>query len=194
VPFMPNEAERLTRERWRDVNDFAEELKAIWQNAPVTIDGPVTINNSTGGSSMIINQGDVGDTAITINSNPIPSIEPGNIVTTITNSSVTNIYGDGTTEHFDDPPNQPALPTPGDGDPVGGGGGGGFPGRVVSGSGNTYQVDVYQTSLAASPVLRTVTQLDILAGESIAPGTWVVVGTLGAGFFMQSPVWGSDLP
>jgi hypothetical protein len=192
--FMRDQASRLIRERWGDVNEFAEEMYAIWTaDKGVTFDGPVTINNSTGGSSVIINQGSIGDTTITINNNPgpRPSPIPGN-TTNITNSYVTNIYGDGTIEQFPTPPPAPAIPTPGSGTNPGGGGGG-FPGKVLSGSGTSYQVAVYEAGLSSAPITRTVTQLSILATESIPANTWTLVGKVGTSYFMQVPVWLSDL-
>lgn len=190
---MRDQAPRLIRERWADVNEFAEEMFAIWtSDKGVTMDGPVTINNSTGGSSLTINQGDIGETTITINNNPTPG-GPGD-TTVINNTYITNIYGDGGIEGFPDPPPGPEAPQPGTGQPAGGGGGGGggFPGVVVSGSGDTYQVAVRLTSLTSTPVTKTVKQLSIDASETIPAGTAVVVNLVGADYFMQVPVWADD--
>ncbi len=191
VGFMRDQAPRLLRERWSDTNDLAEEIYAIWTSEkPVQFDSPITINNSTGGSAVTINQGSVSGPSITINSSPVPGVQipdfpPSSL--NVTSSYVTNFYGDGSAEGFPEPPVRP--PEPGGGQPVGGGGGGGFPGRVLSGGGSTYEVAVYEAGLLSSPVTRSVRQLQISGSASIPAGTWALVGKAGTTYFMQVAVW-----
>ncbi len=65
-----------------------------------------------------------------------------------------------------------------------------FPGKVVSGSGATYSVDIYQNGLSQTATRVTVTQLQIDASETIPADTWATVTRQSDGsYFMQVPVW-----
>jgi hypothetical protein len=207
VGFMRDQAPRLLREKWPDAVTLAEEIFAIWTSEkPVKIDGPLEVTNDTGKPSITINQGDAGDVAITINNNPVPvPPDPGlpDNVNIVENTYITNIYGDGTTEGFPEPPVPPPgpeVPQPGTGENpiVAEGGGGGFPGKVISQtSGAVYSVAVYEQGLSESPTTREVTQLQIHEDATIPADTWTIVGTVGTGAnvsrFMQVPVWLEDL-
>lgn len=192
--FMRDQAPRLIREKWADPNELAEEIYAIWtSDKGVTLDGPVTINNTTGGSSLTINQGSVGDTAIEINNNPadIDLGDVGDVV--IEDNSTTIIDGGGGVEFFDDPPDEPEEPQEGEGESQGGGGGG-TPGKVISGSGQTYQVTLYPSGPAgAAGQTVSVTQLDIASDAAIPEDTWTIVTQSGGSYYMQVPVWLEDL-
>lgn len=68
-------------------------------------------------------------------------------------------------------------------------GGGGIPGEIISGSGNTYQVDIYRNGLSGSATRVSVRQLQIGSGETIPAGTWTMVSQLADGYYMQVNVW-----
>jgi hypothetical protein len=64
------------------------------------------------------------------------------------------------------------------------------PGQISSGSGNTYNVNLFENgSTSASTRTVSVKQLQISGSETIPSGTWVVVYQVGSEFFMQTPVW-----
>lgn len=176
--FLKDAVVRLMREKWKDANELAEEITAIFNSEePMTFDGPITINNNTDGPAITINNGSTGDT-ISINNHPIPPPQfPGyppvnipDIGGTITNVTINN-QGQSS--------NQTVVS----------GGGGGFPGQIISGSGNTYSVAVYESSLSGSPITRSVRQLQIDPSATIPPDSWVMVGKVGPDYFMQFPVW-----
>jgi hypothetical protein len=176
---------RLLRERWNDATELAEEIYAILNNdEPLQIDGPVTINNNTSGPGITINNGGPGNTGgIQINRQPDPGINFPDLppVPPTTAPVVTIIYNGGNVTSGPDPNGQ---------QPVGGGGGGGcFPGKILSGSGDTYSVAVYESGLAGEPKTRVVKQLQIDPAETIQENTWVMVGKVGNSFFMMVPVW-----
>lgn len=194
--FLEKQAQRLQRESWSDINELAQEIYAIFHSdGQIEFDSPIVINNTTGAAPITINHGGTGDETIVINREvpanpPVPGFpDPDDIGSG--DQYVTIVYADGTIEKFDDPPPEPEKPQRGEGEEDSGGGGG-FPGEVVSGSGDTYQVDVYEGGLDAAPVTRTVTQLEIHPDEQIPAGTWALVGKLGDEYFMQVPVWAED--
>lgn len=205
--FMKDQAPRLTRERWADVNELAEEIYAIWMSeVPVKFDSPIVINNETRGPAMTINQGGTSDQTIIINRNPgpgdplppgYPPGSPGGGDTIFIDNSVTIINYDGVPEPHPDPPPPPEDPQPGTGDTINLGGGG-FPGKVISKvSGAIYDVAVYESGLSQSPTTRRVTQLQIHEDATIPADTWTIVGQAGSGAnlsrFMSVPVWLEDL-
>lgn len=191
--FLKKQAQRLRRESWEDINEFAEEMYAIFHSDDsIEFDSPVTITNNTGGSALTINQGDVGDTTITVNNYPGPAAPnppgfPPAQPDVITNYYITNIYGDGTIEGFPNPPLVP--PDPGTGQPVGGGGGGGFPCVVVSGSGTTYSCNVYTTGLAGTPILTSVRFLGLSPSATLPAGTESIANLVGAAYFSYVASW-----
>jgi hypothetical protein len=188
VGLFKKQSIRLLREDWTGASELAEEIYAILNNdEPLEIDGPVTINNTTGRPPLTINQyGGDGD-IVTINNRDEPPAEipgvppfdpgsPGDFTITIINQFggvETGTSGDGT-------PPSPRPETQG---------GGGFPGQVVSGDGSTYLVAVYENGLGQPPAQRSVRQLAIAEGASIPAGTWALVGKAGEGYFMQVATW-----
>ena len=65
-----------------------------------------------------------------------------------------------------------------------------FAGEIVSGSGDTYTVNVYENGLSSGAVTRSVRQLQIDSGDTIPAGTWAMIGKGKDGsYFMQVPVW-----
>lgn len=194
--ILGDQAMRLLRESWASPNELAEELFAMFtSDRPVTIDSPLIINNtSADGPPITINQGGSNDQTIVINRDSpdppdVPDF-PDFDFPTPGNTYITVIYADGTVDNpADDPP--PNQPPDDDEQPEGGGG---FPGQVISGSDNDYTVEVYESGLTLAPVSRQVRQLSIASGEVIDPGTWGLIGRVGAEYFMQLPVWGDDAP
>jgi hypothetical protein len=190
VGFMRKASQRLRREGWEDLQEAMDEVWSVFQSdEPFTVDGQLIVNNNTPDAGIVINNTGDTNTAITINNYPTDGgpdapLDPGD-------TFITNIYIDGTIEGFPNPPPQPEPTQPGTGETVVAGGGG-FPGRVISGSGSTYQVAVYESGLSGAPTTRTVTQLQIAEGEAVPAGTWAIVGKVGASYFMQVPVWLED--
>lgn len=183
--FLKRQSIRLMRESWHDANELAEEMRAIFNSEePIVFDTPVVINNNTSEPGITINNGGDGPT-IQVNNNPGPPIQfpeyPPIEIPDFPNIPPTIIYNnDGTV-------------TDEDGDAIdtgaGGGGGGGFPGQVVSGSGNMYSVAVYEAGLSFSPTTRLVRQLQIHDDDTIPPGTWALIAKVGTTYYMQVPVW-----
>lgn len=69
-------------------------------------------------------------------------------------------------------------------------GGGGVPGKVLSGTGSTYQVQLYPNGpSAAAGATVSVKQLQIDSGATIPVNTWAIVTLAGAQYCMQVPVW-----
>jgi hypothetical protein len=68
--------------------------------------------------------------------------------------------------------------------------GGGIPGKVLGGSGNEYEVEIYPEGLDGEPLTVNVLQLQIdSTGGDIAPDTWVIVTKVKGSYYMQVPVW-----
>ena len=64
-----------------------------------------------------------------------------------------------------------------------------FPGKVLSGTGDTYQVAIYRGGLSRDPTTVTVKQLQIDSAETIPVNTWATVFLLKGVYHMQVPVW-----
>lgn len=185
-----DQASRLLRERWPDANLLAEELYAMFtSDVPVSIDSPVIITSTNGAPPLTLRNFGTGDGAIQIiKQGPpqvvLPEIPPLDF-SGVGEENVTNVYDDGETETFGGEEGARGTGT----NPNSGGGGGGFPGKVLSGSGSSYQVAVYESGLSSEPTTRTVTQLSIAEGEVVPADTWALVGQSGEAYFMQVPVW-----
>jgi hypothetical protein len=185
---------RLRREKWQNADELAEEIYGILNSdEPIEITSPVTINNTTGAPGLTINQHGDTDQGMVINRFPepptqFPDIPPFDFPDGVGTQIVIVINGDGTISTGSGPPGTTINTTT-----IETGGGGGFPGVVVSGSGDTYEVDVYESGLNESPTRRTVTQLQIAEDAEIPAGTWAMIGSAGESMFMQVPVWLEDL-
>lgn len=209
MAFLRDQAIRLLREKWNSPQLLAEELFAIFaSDVPFTIDGPVTINNPGPLPAITINNGGLGDAAFSYNREsqpqdipgftfpglggipPLPGVSPPNfgIVNNITLGS------DGIIYETTGPADQPLPP----GTPVGGGGAGGgstLMGVVLSGTGDTYQVQLYKADGSPGSDVVSVQQLQIDPGATIPAGTAVFVfvgATQSDGsvtYLMQVPVW-----
>jgi len=159
------QAIRLMRESWKGAQELAEELFAMFQgDIPLEHNAPITITSNTDEAPLTLRAfGDLG-TVITISR--------------IGDSGTIVFDGDGNLQ-FGDPagnPIQPPAPPPQQG-------GGGFYGRVLGGSGDTYQV------LLSNGSAVTATQLQIEASETIPVDTYAIVVQVGNAYFMQVPVW-----
>ena len=193
-----NQAARLLRERWSDANTLAEELYAMFtSDAPVEIDSPLVVTASPGQQAppIVVRNFGQNDAGVQIQRRvpdqldfpeipPLPTLETGDF-------TVTNYYSDQAPEVFQNP--APGGVQPGGGSPIQSGGGGGTPGVVLSGTGDSYQVNIYPNGLAASPTEVTVTQLQIDPSAEIPAGTWALVTTAGGAYYMAVPVWQEDL-
>lgn len=191
--IFKNQIPRLRRQKWKDVQTFADEMIALLSSdAPIQIDSPVVINNTTDQSPLTINNYSNSDDDVTINRYPEPPVQlpefpPFDFPDGVGDVIIIHINEDGV-DVDDAPANDPTDTTP---RPETTSGGGGFPGQVVSGGpGDEYTVNVYESGLNSPPTLRTVTQLSIHEDATIPADTWVMVGKVGEEYFMQHPVWG----
>lgn len=203
---------RLLRERWANPTILSEEIYAILAgDVPETLNGPVTINNPTGGPAIVVNQLGGSDQLLQVQRAPAQPFDfpplPG-----VPGSGLPDLpqfpglpplpaqpeippLGDG--QPLPRRPDQPDIPPTGPGltvvgvlgnDPSGdvpprgepggpaplSGGGNVSLGRVVSGSGDTYVVDLYGAGSgmpATARVVATVPQIDPAA--VIPEGTWL---------------------
>jgi len=72
-----------------------------------------------------------------------------------------------------------------------------YPGEIISGSGDTYGVNVYKLGLSGEPEFKILKQLQIVGGVNIPINTWVIVmynkwiedDEIKDEYTMQSPVW-----
>lgn len=208
--FMRDQADRLLRTKWKNANMLAEELYAMWTgDEPINIDSPVRITTDadTNEPSLTIRQFGQDDRSIqverlqqpqlassSVNFN-VPGFDPADFLSNIGDFIVTIQYGDGTIEtHPNQDPQEPqVLPRKGTGERRAGGAGG-IPGKVVSGSGDTYVMTLYPNGLSGDTETATVKQLQIASGSSIPADTWAVVSVSGDEYVMQVPVWLEDLP
>ena len=77
----------------------------------------------------------------------------------------------------------------------GGGSGGSIPGKILSGTVDTYQVQLYPNGKAAAAGLTvTVKQLQIDPAATIPPGTWAMVSKTGLVYSMQVPIFLAPAP
>jgi hypothetical protein len=178
-----DQAMRLLRERWGSPNELAEEIFAILtSDVPVRIDSPVVITAEGSDRSPPLTVRNFGqdDAMVRFERRRLPDVAISYDGGDGDGEEVTEFYGDGSTESID--------PETGEGTPSTQGGGG-LAGVVVSGSGDTYQVDTYPQGLSAPPVRRTVRQLQIAEGEAVPAGTFALVVQAGGEFYMQVPTW-----
>lgn len=158
---------RLLREHWPNAKMLADELYAMfrgWEERGLT---NLILQQPPGDQPAIrLNGWDSGDIVIQVRGRG--GIDLGSIT-----------FTGGT------------LATP-DATGVGGGtvvaGANAFPGRVVSGTGSTYQVDIYPNGLGGEAERVSVTQMLIDEDETIPGGTPVLVVRSGANYYMQVPV------
>jgi hypothetical protein len=183
VGFLKDQAIRLLRESWSRPKELAEELFAIFDSdTPFTIDGPLTINN-TSPTEPAIRIRQFGDSPINIviQRPEVPGAFPGG------------------PDPVDDPVEEEVAPDSGsapggqqDEEESGGSSGpGGIYGVVQSGSGSSYQVLIYEDGPSAAATRTvTVTQVQIDASAEIPADSGVVVFEQPAGtYWMQAPVW-----
>lgn len=192
---------RLLRKKWVNPMQLAREIFAILNSDdPIEITSPVTIDNSTTEPGITINQTGGNQTVIQTNAVPAPSTTNSEIklppVPNVGEYQITQYYYNGTGETWsgDNGTNdtggpRPPNPRPGTGTPTNSGGGGGIPGKVVSGSGSTYIMEIYPDGLSGNAITVTATQLDIFATAVIPADRWTLVSKIGDVYYMQFPVW-----
>ena len=161
---------RLLRTRWKGPQGaqmLAEEMYAILSTTrPITLTGPVTINNPTTDPGLKINNAD-------------PELDlPVNDV------GIRMQDKDGTTKDLRIEPDKVPGKKKKDDEPPS------AVGKISSGSGSEYRVDLYENG-QGSDSTRTVdaTQLQIVEDEDIPSGTWCLVLRVGEEYFVQVPVW-----
>lgn len=185
---------------WPSADMLAEELFATFnKKIPMQIGGPVTITNEGDGPMLILNgrsrgnqSNSDGEFAPTQNAPEPPDEDPEEDeeeeFTLVPPADIQVEREDGTTTdyRFTDSGLQPVDQTTGQAQAAGGG----VPGKILSGSGSSYTVELYANGPSkASTKEVTVTQLQIDSGETIPAGTWTFVSQIGDGHFMQVPVW-----
>ena len=184
-----DQALRLLRDDWPDAQTLAEELYAIFTSTtPTTLQGPVTINNSSNQPDLTTNNYGSGPGGITINKQPFPGppLPPGGSPIEFGNITFTSYFSDGSSSGTNggssgasQPPQQSASA---------------FPAMILSGGpGATYQVSVYKNGPTGAATAATATQLQIDSGETIPVGTWTIVTLVNNKYYMQVPVWLDDL-
>lgn len=139
---------RLRRERWRSINEFAEEMFALLNyGGPLRVGNPVTFVQTGEESPVTVVNAD-GDTVFNFGDDgadfgdfpPFTELPPA--------------------ESPDDP-DEPDTPTSAT-----------FPGIIVSGSGDTYQVSIFEHGHTQPPTQTvTVKQLQIATSWTIPAGT-----------------------
>ncbi len=194
LPFFGTQAVRLLRESWDGVikadaktgiirpigaTNLAEELFAMLDDKiPQTQVGPVALNPDPGVTPLTITNpipGPTGSTpdAIKINNGPITFAGPGSGIT-IPDGGTFNFTGGGF--NIDGSIHLTNGDYLKDGIPVSGGGAGttAFLGKVVSGTGDTYVVDLYGNgSGRVKTATVEVTIPQIADDETIPAGTWI---------------------
>lgn len=210
LPYFGDQAVRLLRESWDGIiradpktgiirptgaTSLAEELFAMLDDrVPQTQVGPTTMNPDPGATALTINTAVPGN-AIAINGGDLTFSGGGGIK--LPEGSPLTITGNGLT--VDGSMNLNKGFYLWNGVPLGLGGGGGtttFLGKVVSGTGNTYRVDIYGVGSTGDPTTRvTVIIPEIDPDEEIPVGTWlnpIFQFTPGVGnptYECQVPIW-----
>ncbi len=165
--MFDEQAIRLLREKWPNANILAEELFAILTSSiPLTHNGPLEITNNTDGPAITIrNYGgsEIAFRVIRADDPASPQGTPGE------NRVVTDIGNDGSRD-----------PVPEDEEQ----GSSAFPGKVVSGSAATYQVDIYENGTAAAKTATVAARIGNLeTGVNVPANSWVVVMRLATGAY-----------
>ncbi len=183
--FLREQSLRLRRKRGWTADELSDEIFAIFNaEVPFDIDGPVTITNNGNDPGLTIRQNGPYDGSIKITRYPdgpinLPGLPPF-LPPGLGDLTIQVIYADGRNEVTQGPPDGTQIVIVQQG---------AFPGKVLSGSGGTYEVAVYESGPSSDPVTRTVTQLQIQEDETIPADTWVMVGKVRGDYFMQVPVW-----
>lgn len=189
--MFEEESIRLLREKWRSTQQLAEEIFAIFQTRGLLEhDGSlrVTPTNDEPPLQVVLpsTPGETGAGITITRGDTVINISPEGI--TITNGDTTTTLGSGGTDlgqvvGLEDPPSSAPFVVIG---------------RVVSGTGATYQVELFSDQTASQSFGTVqVTQLQIDADEQIPANTWALVvgfpvtanGVTTATYAMQVPVW-----
>jgi hypothetical protein len=209
LPFFGTQAVRLLRESWDGLiradakgnirpvgaTSLAEELFAMLDDSiPQTQTGPVTLNPDPGATALTINNPAPGD-GIKINGGDLTFSGGGGIH--LPEGSPLDIKGNGLT--IDGSMNLNHGFYLWNGVPLGLGGGAGgtttFLGKIISGTSDTYIVDLYGSGSGEDPTDRvTVTIPEIHPAEELPVGMWlnpIFQFTNGATvtYETQIPIW-----
>lgn len=153
---------RLLREKWPNATLLAEELFAILSaNRPTLTNNPLVIDNPEPNQpAIIIRQSGDSPFAFQIQS-PDPT-QPTGVATQNINNQGQPVDEDGNPESS---------------------GGGTFPGQVVSGSGTTYLVKIYENGTGVSASQTVSARIGNLPDPNVvlAADTWVIVMQLSNG-------------
>jgi hypothetical protein len=168
--MFDDQAMRLLREKWPNADLLAEELFAILTaERPTLTNGPIVINNESDQTPLIIrNLGDAPFAIEIITSDPTK--EDG-----FKNAKIDN-DGNPVVDEEDEEEAE---------------GGGSVPGQVVSGSGTSYSVQIYENgSGSASTQTVTVRVPNLADGEDLSEGDWLLVSLLANGTYEAlATVW-----
>lgn len=181
---------RLLREKWRAIQPLAEEIFSIFQTEGlITHDGSLGITPTDDTPGVVVNlpntPTDLGPGITVTRGDTTINIAPEGI--TITSGDTTTTLGGGGTNltqivGLDSPPSQAPFV---------------LAGRVVSGTGSNYRVNVYARSTFVSMGQVNATQLQIDPDEQIPSGTWCQVlgfpvttnGVTTATYYLFVPIW-----
>ncbi len=172
---------RLLRETpWRSAQELAEELYAMFSGEdPVQFEEGITLQMGEDGRSPIEITDFNGD-----DDTPLLRLRRGDLVFDLMIDASGDLVversdGEGGSESSDnatDPEVATSTAT--------------FPGKVLSGTGTSYEVEIYPSGLSGDTETVTVTQLQIDASETIPADTWAMVSQQADGTYtMQVPVW-----
>lgn len=167
-----SQIERLQRKRWKDPNELAQEIAAILGNPriPLSHEGPITLTLAPGATSPQIRfrGGSEGSTPMEF----VPR----------EGDSFTFTFEDGTL-HFDG--EAATAGTAGRAAPAESttSSANSFPGEVLSGSGESYEVQVLDGETVSA------TCLGIDADEEVPAGTFVTLVLHGGAYYFTVPLW-----
>lgn len=164
-------AQRLLREKWTDINTFAEEVYALLntENIPLTHSGTITLTTPPGSTEPAIQVFGGGGFAFSLT-------RGGNEV--VLDSGGLDLGEDGeVTEDDEDEEDEDTSEE----DPAV------FTGTILSGSGDSYTVR------KSSGGDVDVTQLSIAEDEVIPVGTSVMVFNVNGTYYINVPTWLADL-
>jgi len=178
--MFSKQAVRLLRTYWATAQLLAEELSCLFdEDVPLAHAAPITLTVQNQQAPLAVKGFTLGDSVISFGGGSGEDL--GSLI--LTAGGLAYRDADGNLQ-------VPAPRTNGNLSPAAGGTGGGFVGKVVSGSGSSYQVDLYENGPGNSATRRvSATQLQIDSAATIPAGTWALVAEVDRAFFIQVPVW-----
>lgn len=160
--MFDDEAIRLIREKWPNPTMLAEEIYSILMaQRPTLTNSPIIITNEGDQTPLIIRN--LGDAPLAIQ---ITSKDP----TSPTGHKTVGIDNDGNTTPA------PTTETPTTG-------GSAVPGQVVSGSGTSYSVKLFENGTSVAFSQQVPVTVANIADGNLAAGDWIMVTLLSTGAY-----------